>query len=163
MLTWLQVISMGQRGDAAIETTSVPLMKPLRTALCQRRRALLHCGDLDRSQTTGLTCVGSLTHLIQIGIGWYEFMVLSPFAPPIKAATRHGSTLNSSIGAALNHIMKNMTDGFSSERPTACPFGQQQRRTSEVTSRPFALFVTVRPFARVYLYYAKHVHPHEVT
>ena len=49
------------------------------------------------------------------------------------------------------------------ERPTACPFGQQQRRTSEVTSRPFALFVTVRPFARVYLYYAKHAHPHEVT
>ena len=111
MLTWFQVISMGQRGDAAIETTSVPLMKPLRTAL-RRRRALLHCGSIDRCQTTGLTCVGSLNHLVQIGIGWYEFMVLSPFAPPIKAATRHGSTLNSSIGSALNQIMKNMTDGF---------------------------------------------------
>ena len=49
------------------------------------------------------------------------------------------------------------------ERPTACPFGQQKRRIGEVTSRPFALFVTVPPFARVYLYYAKYVHPHEVT
>ena len=42
--TWLQVISMGQRGGAAIRTTSVPLRKPLRTAPCQRRLALHHCG-----------------------------------------------------------------------------------------------------------------------
>ena len=48
-LTWLQVISMEQRGGAAIGTTSVPLRKPLRTALCQRRRALHHCEDPDRS------------------------------------------------------------------------------------------------------------------
>ena len=41
---------------------------------------------------------------------------LSACAQPIKAATmRHGSTLNSSIGAILNHIMKSMTDKFSSK------------------------------------------------
>ena len=44
MLTWLQVISMEQRGGAAIETASVLLTKPLQTAHFQRRRALHHCG-----------------------------------------------------------------------------------------------------------------------
>ena len=84
---------------------------------------LHRCGDLDRSQTTGLTFVGSLNLLNQIGIGKYDVTALSPShrklqacARPIKAATtRHGSTLNSSIGAAPNHIMKNMTDEFSSK------------------------------------------------
>ena len=78
MLTWLQAISTGQRGGAATETTSVPLRKPLRTALCQRRRGLHRCGDLDRSQTTGLTFVGSFNLLNQIGIGKYDFTALSP-------------------------------------------------------------------------------------
>ena len=97
-LTWLQVIPMEQRGDAATETTSVLSTKTLRAALCQRRRALHHCGDPDRSQTTGLTFVASLNFLNQIGIGMYDFTALSPFhakllacVQPIKAATtRHG-------------------------------------------------------------------------
>ena len=105
-----QLISMEQRGDAATETTSVPL-KPLRTALCLRCRALHHCGDPDPSQTTGLTLVVPFNHLILIGIGRNEFMVPPPFhtklsacAQPIKAATtRHGYPV-------LNHIMKNMTN-----------------------------------------------------
>ena len=29
------------------------------------------------------------------------------------------------------------------ERPTACPYGQQEWRIGEVMKRPFALFVTV--------------------
>ena len=78
ILTWLQVISMEQRGDAATETTSVPSAKPLLTSLCQRRRAPHHCGDPDRSQTIGLTFAGFLNRLIQIGIGRYACMVLAP-------------------------------------------------------------------------------------
>ena len=53
---------------------------------------------------------------------------------PIKAAImRHGSTWNSSIGAVLNHIMKNMTDEFYS-RSVLRHHGQQNRRSSEVMS-----------------------------
>ena len=88
----------------------------------QRRRALHFCGDPDRFQTTGLTYVGSLNCLIQISIGRCACMVLPPShaklsacVQPIKAAImRHGSIWISSIGAALNHIMKSMTDEFSS-------------------------------------------------
>ena len=104
MSTWLRAISTGQRGDAAIGTTSIPWKKPLLTALCQRRQALHPCGEPDRFQTTGLTSVGSLNCLIQIGIGRCACMVLSPShaklsacARPIKAATtRHGFTWTSS-------------------------------------------------------------------
>ena len=42
----------------------------------------LHCGDPDRFQTTGLTFVGSFNRLIQIGIGRYACMVLSPLWGP---------------------------------------------------------------------------------
>ena len=81
------------------------------------------CGDLDRSQTIGLTFVGSLNRLIQIGIGRYECMALSlshaklsACVQPIKAVTtRHGSTWISSIGAVPDHIAKNMTDEFYSK------------------------------------------------
>ena len=82
-----------------------------------------HCGDPDRFQTSGLTFVGSLNHLIQIGIGRCACVVLSPShaklsacVQPIKAATmRHGSTWISSIGATPNHTTKNLTDEFCSK------------------------------------------------
>ena len=75
------------------------------------------------TKATGLTCVGSLNRLNQIGTGKSDFTALSPShielqacARPIKAATtRHGSTMTSSIGAAFNHITKSMTDEFSSK------------------------------------------------
>ena len=70
-MTWLQVISMVQRGDAATETTSVLSTKPLQTEHCQRRRALHHSGDPDQFQTTGQTSVDSLSHRVQIVIGKY--------------------------------------------------------------------------------------------
>ena len=84
---------------------------------------LHHCGDPDRSQTTGLMFVGSLNRLIHIGIGRYECMVLSSShaklsacVQPIKAATtRHGSTWISSIGPVTNHNTKNLTDDFYSK------------------------------------------------
>ena len=56
-LTWLLVILMEQRGDAAAETISVLLMKPLQTVPCLRHRAPHRCGDLDPFRTTGQTFV----------------------------------------------------------------------------------------------------------
>ena len=57
---------------------------------------------------------------------------------PTDQSCHHESrlrTLNSSIGAALNHIMKNMTDEFYSKSVlTACLQRQQKRRISEVMS-----------------------------
>ena len=118
-----QVISMEQHGDAATEITSVLSTKLLQTLRCQRRRALHLCGDPDRFKTTGLTTVGSLNRLIQIGIGKCACMVPSPShvklsacVQPIKVAImRHGSTWISSIGAIPNHITENLTDEFYSK------------------------------------------------
>ena len=117
-LTCLLVISMEQHGDEATGITSVLSTKPLQTVRCQRRRALHHCGDPYRFQTTGLTSVGSLSRPAQIGIGRYACTVrslshakLSACVQQIKAAImRHGSTWISSIGAVPNHITKNLTD-----------------------------------------------------
>ena len=96
--------------DAGDFKRGVPL-KPLRIALCERCRALHHSGDLDGSQTTGLTFESSLNRLNLMGFGRYDFRVPSPSyiklnvcAQTIEVATRRDcSTLNSSIGAALNH------------------------------------------------------------
>ena len=103
-----------QRGGAAVETTSAPLNKPLRTAPCQRRLALRHCGDQVRFQDAGPTCAGSWSRPSPTSTGKFDFTTLTPShiklqacARPIKAATtRHGSTSTSSIGATLNHITK---------------------------------------------------------
>ena len=73
--------------------------------------------------TTVLTSVDSSNRPIQIGIGRYACMVLSPSrtklsacVQPIEAAImRHGSTWISSIGAIPNHITKNLTDEFYSK------------------------------------------------
>ena len=71
-VTWLRAISTGQRGGAAKETTSVALRKLLRIALCHRRLAVHRCGDLDRSQTTRQTFVGSFNLLNLVGIEKYD-------------------------------------------------------------------------------------------
>ena len=125
-LTWLQVTSMVQRGDAATETTSVLSTKPLPTAHCQRHRALHHCGDPDQFPTTGQSFVGSLSHWVQIVTGKCACKVPSPShakssvcVQTIKdAIMRHGSTWISSTGATLVHSMVNMIDEFSSR--TSC-------------------------------------------
>ena len=57
MWTWLRVISTGLRGVAATETTSVPLKRPLLTALCRRLLVPDLCGDQDRFRAAGLTCL----------------------------------------------------------------------------------------------------------
>ena len=83
-------------------------------------RAPHHCANSDRFRTTGLTSVGSLNRPIQIGIGRYASLVLSPShvklsacVQPIRIAiVRHGI---SSIGAIRNHITKNLTNEFYSK------------------------------------------------
>ena len=61
-LTWLQVISVVLRGDAAAKTISVLSMRPLLIVPCLRHRAPHHCGDPDPSRTIGQTCVVSSSH-----------------------------------------------------------------------------------------------------
>ena len=61
-LTWLQVISMEQRGVVAAETISVLLMKPLLIVPCLRHRAPNRCGDPDPFRTTGQTSVHFSNH-----------------------------------------------------------------------------------------------------
>ena len=93
----------------------------LLTALWQRRLALHPCGDPDRFRTTGLTFVGSLSRLIQIGIGKSDFTALSPShaklsacVQSIKAATmKHGSTWISSTGEKVSHNVKSTVKGSS--------------------------------------------------
>ena len=91
--------------DCALPTPPTPLWRP---------RSI---------PTTVLTSVDSSNRPIQIGIGRYACMVLSPSrtklsacVQPIKAAImRHGSTWISSIGAIPNHITKNLTYEFYSK------------------------------------------------
>ena len=50
------------RGDAAAETTSVLVTKPLLTVPYLRHQAPLHCGDLDQLRTTGQKSVDFSSH-----------------------------------------------------------------------------------------------------
>ena len=152
---------MEQRGDAATGTTSVLSTKPLQTVHCQRRRAPHHCGDLVRFQTTGLTSVDSLSLQVQIVIGkvrmhgaiFHSSQHTWSTSKTIKVAImRRGSTWTSSIDAALDLSMMSMTDEFFlKERPTACSCGHPKKTYQRSHERPFALFMNVRPFARVCL------------
>ena len=127
---------MGQYGDAATGMTSVLSTKPLQTVHCEHRRTLHHCGDPVRFQTTVLTSCGFL------GIGkcactahFPSLAKLLAYVHLIKVAiTRHGSTWISSIGAALNHSMKSMTDEFSS-KSVLCHLTKGRRGGEPVISR----------------------------
>ena len=130
------------RGDAAAETTSVLLTKPLLAALCQRHRALHHCGDPDQFRTTGLTSVDFLNHQAQIDIGKCARTVRSPSHEkllacdqPIKVAIMRRLRLyfvdwrNTWLPQSEHgrHISLK-------ERPASYHHGQQKRRISEVMS-----------------------------
>ena len=106
----VDLVAGGFNATAAAETISV-----LET------RAPHHRGDLDQFPTSGRTFVDSSNHRVQIEFGKCALLSpshvkLSACDQPIKAATtRHGSTLKSSIDAALNHRMTSMTDELSSK------------------------------------------------
>ena len=141
-LTWLQVISTEQHGDAATEITSVLLTKFLQTARCQRRRALHHCGDRDRFQTTGLTFVGSKNLLIQIGIGRYACLGLRP----TDQSCHHETWLHLDFVDWRNtqsHHEEPDRRILLKERPTPYHYGQQKKTHQRCHERPCALFVTV--------------------
>ena len=65
--------------------------------------------------------------------------------PTDHAATmRHGSTWTSSIGAIPNHITKNLTHEFSTQRACfAVPVRPAEKAHQRYHERQFALFVTV--------------------
>ena len=111
------------RGDAAPTTTSVPFAKLLLTALCQRHRALHHCGDPDQFPTTGLTSVDSLNHQAPIDTGRCACMVHSQSHEELLACDqlikvaimRHGSIWISSTGATLGNRKVNTVHTFPSK------------------------------------------------
>ena len=111
------------RGDAAAETTSVILTKPLLTAPCPRHRAVHHCGAPDQFRTTGLTSADFLNHRAPIDIGRCACTVHSPSHEELLACDqlikvaimRHGSIWISSTDATLGYRKVNMVDTFSSK------------------------------------------------
>ena len=112
MLTWLQVSPMVLRDEAAAETTSVLLTKPLLTVPYLRHRTpLWGPGSIpDNWQTS----VDSLRHRVLIVIGKCACIV--PAKPSIYvqtirvAITRLDFLWISSIDATLAHSMVNMID-----------------------------------------------------
>ena len=140
----MQVISIVQRGDAATETTSVRSTKPLQAVHCQRRRALHHCGDPDRFQTTGLTSVDSLSHRVLRSHYWKVRMHGALSIPgktlglrPNDQSCHHETWLHLHFVDWRNtHSQHDEQDRrtFLKERPAACSQGHQKRRISELMS-----------------------------
>ena len=157
---------MVQHG-AATGITSVLSTKLLQTVHCQRR-ALHHCGDPDRFQTTGLT-VDSLSRRVPIDIGkcartahFPSHAKLSACVQPIKVG-HHETRLH------LDFVDWRSTQSHHDEPnlPQRTSYGMSLWATEKTYQRsherPFALFVNVQPFARVCHLIGKFVHPHEVT
>ena len=108
---------------------------------CQRRRALHHCGDRDRFQTTGLTPVDSFSHRVLIGIGKCACTAPFPFTRkalglrPTDQNCHHETWLHLDFvdwRSTRSHHDEHDRRLFLFERPTACSFGHQKRRISEV-------------------------------
>ena len=131
-LTWLQVISMEQHGDAATQTTSALSTKLLRTARRHRRRAPRHCGDPDRFQTIGLTLYWKVRMH-----GAFSIPRKSLCLRPTDQSCHHETWLHLDFVDWRNTQSHHQEPGrriLLKERPTACPCGQQTRRISEVMS-----------------------------
>ena len=101
------------------------------------------CGDPDRSPTTGETSVGSLTAWLRLLLEsaharcvFHPTQQISPYVQPIKAAImRHGSTLNSSIGATIGPSKATMIGTLSSKYDLQLVHtGTKERRISEAMS-----------------------------
>ena len=122
----LQVTSTEPRGGATTATISVSLLwGPGSIPGCWADVCgFLKPPESDQYWKVRLHGAFSITH---------KALGLRPTcARPIKAATtRHGSTSNSSIGAALNHITKDTIDEFSS---CAVPLRPAERRISDIMS-----------------------------
>ena len=137
-MTWLQVISMVQRGDAATETTSVLSTKPLLTAHCQRHRALHHCGDPDQFAVCGfLKPPGSHRYWKVRMHGAFSIPRKALGLRPTDQACHHETCLHldfvdwcntwSQQGEHDRHISVK-------ESPTPYQYGQQKRRISDFMS-----------------------------
>ena len=137
-------ISTGQRGGATMETTSVPLRKPLRTALCQRRWALHRCGDLVRSQATVLTDVCGF-HEPPESDRYWKVRLHCAFSIPHKAlglrptdqSCHHETWLHLEFvdwRSAQSHHEGHDRRILVKERPAPYHHGQQKRRISDIMS-----------------------------
>ena len=155
--------TMVLRGDAEAETTSVLSTKPLQTVHCQRRRALLHCVEPDRFQTTGLTSVDSFSRPAQIGIGRYACTVRSPSHAKFSACVQLIKLPSWDMAPprfrrlAQFPITSRRTWPTNPTQRASCTTSSRaaEKAHQRYHERSFALFVTVRPFARVRQSYAK--------
>ena len=111
------------RGDAAAETTSVLLTKPLLTVPYLRHRGPHRCGYLDPFRTTGQTSVDFSNHRVPIDFGRCACMVHSPSHEEHLACDRlikvaimkHGFIWISSTGATLGPSKAIMIGTFPSK------------------------------------------------
>ena len=77
---------------------------------------------------------------------------------------KHGFIWTSLTGATLGPSKATMIGTLLSKNDLKIVHtGPKKRRISEVMSDPFALVVTVRPFAHAVQYFAQHVPHHEGT
>ena len=117
LILTIRAVVVGQQ----IDVVAGDFMKPWQTVHCQRRRALYHCGDPVRFQTTGLTSVDSLSH--RCSDRYWKVLMHGAFSIPRKTLGLRPTDQSlpswdmappgfSSIGAALGHSMMSMTDEF---------------------------------------------------
>ena len=160
---------MEQHGDAATGITSALSTKLLQTVHCHRRRALHHCGDPDRFQTTGKTSVGSLSRPAQIGIGSYACTVFSIRRKilglrPTDQSCHHETWLHLDFvdwRSTLSHHEEPDRRILLKERPAPPYQGAQKRIISDILSDHSLSSLTCN---HLYVYVnlmRKFVHPHE--
>ena len=122
-LTWLQVISMEQRGAVAAETTSVLLTKPFLIVPCLRHRASHRCGRPGSIPNNWADVCGFLKP--QDSQRFWKVSKHGAFSIPRRTLAlrptdqscimRHGFIWISSTGAILGNHKVNMIDEFSTK------------------------------------------------
>ena len=117
------------------EAVKVLLMKLLMTVRCLHRQVPHLCGDLALLQTFGPLYVDSLSRLIQISIGRYASMVLSPSHAKLSACdgTCGRRKRDEERGNKVTQQVRRI-EALTAELPSQC-----ERNVSEVCDQPRGL------------------------
>ena len=148
---------MEQHGDAATETTWVLSTKLLQTLRCQRRRALHHCGDPDRfQQLCWRLWIPQTARFRSVLEGTHAWCFLHPTqnSRPASNQSKLPSWDMPPPGfrrLAQFPITSRRTWPTNSTQRASCTTSSRagEKAHQRYHERPFALFVTVRPFTRV--------------
>ena len=140
MLTWWQLISKEQRGDAATETTSVPL-KPLRTALLPTPPGPAPLWGPGSIPNNWADACGSLQPPDSDRY-WKERIHSASSIPhktlglrPTDQSCHHETWLLLEFvdwRSTQSHHEEHGQRILLKERLTACPYGQRKRRISDI-------------------------------